>query len=382
MSARRASSPRAKKTVMLHSATAVRRTLRWSPVFALLVTVAPTQAVVHPPHYTRAEASDANVLPFGWTAVPIRMIQIHEGLPTGTIRGMTFRIDAGQANNLAAFQAVVEVQMSSALTTAALPNATFNLNHGTDRTTVMPATVVNMVPAPIALAPRPFLHGVTFPTPFSRTGSGPLCWDMTISNRSAPFNLEFDHATTNANPPATVLPFGTGCRLVGAAGPMTLASAASLNWAAGSALFRFSGTRLPVNSVVILSTGTSNTNFAGLPLPFELPGSATSPSGPCTIYNDSLLQLPVFTTASGTLATNTSLTLNIHRSMNGASLFTQLIAIDPPANPFGVTTSNSVQLHLSAPFTNNSLSRIWVSGNLVPTGRVDVGYGAVTRFDY
>ncbi|MEZ5963184.1 MAG: hypothetical protein R3F56_04980 [Planctomycetota bacterium] len=346
----------------------------------VLAAAAPAQAIVHPQHFTRAEAPYANVLPFGWTNVPIRLLQVHAGVPAGTIRGMAFRLDAGQTTDVAAFQAVVEVEMSSSVTSVLAPNATFDANHGADRTTVLPATVVNFAAAPRTLAPRPFLHTLAFSTPFNYGGAVPLCWDMRISNRSATTNFEYDQAITSANPPATIMSFGDGCRLFGATAAMTLSASSTTNWSGATVTFRFAGSRLPPSSVVALSTGVSTASLNGVPLPFVLPGSAASPSGPCTIYNDSLLQLPVFTTASGALATNTNVTFPLRLSMNGASLFTQVLAADPQANPWGVTTSNSVQMHLTAPFTNDAVSRVWVGGSLVANGRVDARYGAVVRF--
>lgn len=354
--------------------------LRLACVAVLGAGAVAAQSVVHPQPFTRAEAPYANVLPFGWTNVPIRMVQVHAGVPAGVVRGMAFRLDAAEVD-VAAFQAVVEVDMSSSITSVQAPSATFDANHGTDRTTVLPATVVNFAAAPRGLAPRPFLHALAFNTPFNHAGAVPLCWDMRITNRSATTNFDYDQAITSANPAATILAFGEGCRLLGATAAMALSASGSLNWSGATATFRFAGSRLPPSSVVALSTGVSTASMNGLPLPFVLPGSGSAPSGPCTIYNDSLLQLPVFTTASGTLATNTNLSFPLRPSMNGASIYTQVIAAAPQANPWGVATTNAVQLHLTAPFTNDAVSRVWVGGSLSATGRVDLRYGAVVRFD-
>lgn len=337
---------------------------------------------VHPAPYARAEAADANALPLGWNSVPYRVQQLHAGLPTGTLRGLAWRIDAGQATDVAAFQAVVELSVSSAATPVSAPNRTFDANHGTDRVTVLPPGLVNFVAAPRGLAPRPFLHNLVFTTPFVRTGTGPLCWDLRVTNRSTGSNFNYDSAVSSTNPAATVIPFGNGCKLFGAPGAMTIDASASMAWTAGNAVFRFSGSRLPVSSIVALSVGGSASNYGALPLPFELPGTTSAPSGTCTVYADSLVQVPVFTTASGTLVTNTNLSIGLHRSMNGASLYGQVFAPDAQANAYGVVSSNAVQLHISAPFTNDQVSRVYVGGALTVTGTAQIGFGAVTRFDY
>lgn len=337
---------------------------------------------VHPGPYARAEAADANVLPFGWANVPMRVQQLHAGLPTGTLRGLAWRLDGGQATDVAAFQAVVEVAVSTSATAVSAPSSTFDANHGTDRVTVLPPGLVNFVAAPRGLAPRPFLHNLVFSVPFARTGNGPVCWDLRVTNRSTSVGFNYDTAVSAGNPAATVTDFGSGCRLFGATAAMALDATASMSWSTTSAVFRFTGARLPVSSVVALSVGGSATSFGGLPLPYELPGTTTAPSGTCTLYADSLAQLPVFTTASGTLVANTNVPLSLHRSMNGASLYTQLIAPAAQANAYGVALSNAVQLHVSAPFTNDQVSRVYVGSGLTATGIVQVGFGAVTRFDY
>lgn len=71
----------------------------------------------------------------------------------------------------------------------------------------------------------------------------------------------------------------------------------------------------------------------------------------------------------------------LHRSMNGTSLFTQLVAPYLQANAHGLALTNSVQLHVSAPFVNDQVSRVWVGGTLTATGTVNAGYGAVAWFD-
>ena len=79
---------------------------------------------------------------------------------------------------------------------------------------------------------------------------------------------------------------------------MTLASTASTSWTSGTMSLVYTGTRLPRNAVVSLSVGVSSTSYLGLSLPFLLPGSNGAPSGDCLVYNDSLVQVPVFTTST------------------------------------------------------------------------------------
>lgn len=358
------------------------QTLSIASILAL-TSLSLAQSVVDPVHFTHSEAFSTSAIPIGSPTVPYRTLQIHSGVPAGTIRGLAFRLDVLQTAAVPAFAAVMEVSMSTALTTPAAPSGTFDNNHGPDRVVVLPQTVVQFPAAPAGgLAPKDFLYVITFAVPFVHAGTAPLCWDMKISNRSSTTSFSLDYVQTSTNPAPNVVAFGTGCTATGQASRMTLAATASTSWTSRTLAFIYTGTRLPPNAVVSLSVGVSATSILGLPLPLALPGSSGAPSGTCTIYNDSLIQVPVFTTSTGALATGSNIALTINPAMNGANLFTQVLAFDAAANPIGIISSNSLQQHLVAPLTVAGVGNVTRSGSVLPTGTVAANRGTVTRFDY
>ena len=66
---------------------------------------------------------------------------------------------------------------------------------------------------------------------------------------------------------------------------------------------------------------------------------------------------------------------------HGLTFHTQIWGLDPTANPFGLTMSNSAMHHIVAPFTVPlPLSRTYLSGSLGPTGSgASLGYSLVTK---
>jgi hypothetical protein len=355
--------------------------------FALVVALCSglgAQSVVHPTHHTAAEGLSGNVQPLGSGATPARVLQIHDGLPAGSIRGIAFRLDSTQTAAVAGFSAFVEVHMSTAATTPGAPNATFDANHGIDRTVVLPPRVVQFPAVEHGVLPRPFTHVLTFTTPFQYSASGPLCWEIRITSRSTTASFSVDHAVANGNPAPVATIFGTGCAVSGSTQRMALNGSGFATWSAGTMQFNYLGASLPPSSVVFLNFGVSTTSFSGLPLPFELPGSASAPSGACTVYHDIVGQLPVFTTASGSLVGGTNLAITVGPALHGASLFSQVMALDSTANAFGVVTSNAVQHHIVAPLPTGTVGVGMVDriGSSLPTGTVTANRGAVVRFDY
>lgn len=347
-----------------------------------LAAFAPAQGVVHPTHFTTAEAFGSNAMPLGNAAVPFRALQVHSGVPAGTIRGLAFRLDVSQTAAVGAFSAILEISMSTAATTPTAPSATFDTNHGGDRIVVLPLSVVQFPAASPGLAPRDFVYVIPFTTPFVHAGTGALCWDMRISNRSSTTAFVLDHAQASASPSPTIVPFGLGCTTTGGGGRISLAATASTSWTAGTLSLVYTGSRLTPNSVVSLSVGVSATDFLGLTLPLALPGTSGGPSGVCTLYNDSIAQVPVFTQANGTLASGSNISLTISPAMNGLNLFTQVVALDVAANSLGIVTSNGVQQHLVAPLNTVGVGNVTRSGSVLPTGTVAASRGAVTRFLY
>ena len=91
----------------------------------------------------------------------------------------------------------------------------------------------------------------------------------------------------------------------------------------------------PRGSAALLVLGLSDTAWSGLPLPFQLPGTA------CTIFNDWLLGTAVATTGTGVALV--SMPLPTDAALIGARHFTQYWCVDPAANTYGLSLSDQVE---------------------------------------
>ncbi|MBK8974785.1 MAG: hypothetical protein IPM29_02560 [Planctomycetes bacterium] len=133
--------------------------------------------------------------------------------------------------------------------------------------------------------------------------------------------------------------FGSGC--AGTAGTPTLAAVpGSRPWLGDR--YTVEATRLPPSGLAYFEVGFSNQSWFGLPLPFDLtPIGMTG----CTVYTSGEVLIGASTGAgTATLA----LTIPNDAVFAGRSVFMQVFAFDPGANPFGGTTSNALEARLGA----------------------------------
>lgn len=130
--------------------------------------------------------------------------------------------------------------------------------------------------------------------------------------------------------PADFETFGAGC--AGSAGVPELSSD-ELPWTGGA----FSGqvANLPANAPAVLYLGVSRTDYAGIALPLDL--TFIGASG-CTLFASLDLGLGL---AAANGAAPWTLAIPGDAALHGQTFFVQGIVLDPAANPFGVTFSNS-----------------------------------------
>jgi hypothetical protein len=90
----------------------------------------------------------------------------------------------------------------------------------------------------------------------------------------------------------------------------------------------------PAASVALLALGFNKDTWGGVPLPLLLPGTK------CSIYNEMVVSFGAPTSQAG--SATVILLLPADPSLIGATLYTQYWCVDPKANPYGLTTSNSL----------------------------------------
>jgi hypothetical protein len=134
----------------------------------------------------------------------------------------------------------------------------------------------------------------------------------------------------------SVTPFGVGC-----AGTNGVASHTVSGLPAIGRQQTFRLINGPVFRPVIFSYGTSDTFWGRVPLPLSL---AFFGAPGCWLYNNLEVMFGLATDASG--AASIPLTHPNDTDLIGFPFFTQFLAIDPPANAWGVTTSNGVATRL------------------------------------
>lgn len=342
------------------------------------------QGVVSPGHFTIAEGNtwDSVMMSVGTGSVPFIYQEICGDLQftPRTINSLAWRRD-GNANStqtIPAFSILCDVFCSTAANNPASPSNMFANNHGTDRMQVASAKLVQFPATSPGTHGRPFEYKIPFTTPFSFGGAGPLCYEVRITSttNSSAFNLDFA-SSANTNPGTQNDTIGTGCIATGSAftSPMAMTGSSSPSWAQQTLRLNYSGQRFPKNALVTFGIGSSRTSFGAVPLPFELPGTAASPSKACTVYNNWLVTIPQLSNASG----NVTATLGLLAlpQFNGANLYTQAIGIDTAANSWGLVFSNTVLHHVVAPWTTVPVGDVQAT-NLSGTGSARANYGVVT----
>lgn len=358
----------------------------WLLAAASLVMGATTlDAQISPRHFAAVEAPSSGRSPLALTTTA-RTLQIHEDVVRSArpIVAIAFRRDGARRETFAAHTLGLSLSMSEGTTTAAAPDPIFDNNHGGNRTVVVAQRQISYPPsAPVHSLPAPFTYEIPLDVPFAYTfrHTGPLVWDMvTQSPTSSSTRPAFDLINTlgDPNPPMATFEFGTGCLATGRLVPMGTAAGQAENWPAGIVRMTMGGTNGPASAPAAVMVGLSNVALGALPLPFVLPGSTTAPSGPCTIYNDALLTVPLATNSNGSAAT--ILDLAISPALHGGMLFNQLIAMDLPANPMGLVTSSARVRQVVAPYAPVVVGRVESIGTTGPNGIASPNLGTITRF--
>lgn len=359
----------------------------------VLAVTAVAQGYVSPSHFTTVEGTSNNTFPFGGntaTSTPFRYQQIHDDVPTSAIQGLAFRHETTSTGTVRApFTVTIDAWISTSPLTSATPDITFDNNHGldkiqvvTNRTISVPGNDPSLVPNPFTIT-IPFDAGVVFP--FAGGGAS-LCWEVQVTARtntaSVPFDSFQNSGTSPANPAAIASRAFTGCLSTGRTQPILATAqtntAAPMDWINGTGRLGCNGTQLEANGIVAFVYGTDRTQWSGLPLPLDVPGSTGAPSGTCTLHTDIALANAAIASAAG--AASSLLTFSVTPALHGATFNTQIIGLDAAANPLGFTTSNLLVQQLVAPYAIPlGVCRIYSAGSLGATGTTS-GTGLVTRF--
>lgn len=350
-----------------------------SPAVAglFLAAGAAAQFVVSPAHFTSAEAPANNSYPFGVATTPFRYLNIHDdlvGIPR-TIRGMSLRRNYNSAAS-AAYTITFDAWMSTALTTGTTPDATFDNNHGSDKTQIVFNRTYNFPASPVQLVPEEWTHLMPFDVPFTYLGLGSLCWEVQVTARTNTASYYYDAAsgTGNTNPQLAARSFGTGCLATGRTSAMSATGSGSMNWPAGTGTLTVNSANGPSAAPAVLLFGADM-----FPAPIVIPGSGGGPSGPCNVYVNPVVTLGG--TMSPTGAASFQIPFPAIPFLNGLRTFEQVVAIDPLANPFGLVTSSAVNHNVIAPFGPTPGARVFLPSSLGPTGTAAANYTLVIRFD-
>lgn len=362
---------------------------RPSPLTALLLTATLTApavtAQVAPAHFANAEGN--GTLRFGLaassgTSRTMTILDELAGQP-GALRGIALRRDAFFRATSASESAVVQVTLSTALTTAGSPDPTFDNNHGSDRQRVANLKLVTMPPRPAAFTvPAPFDIVIPFDQPFAFTGQGPLCVDIEVISRSSTVNgYQLDFVSVpdpNPQPPTGF--YGQGCAPANLPLPATLTALSSAQWPTNSVSLGYRGLGCPANGLVSLLLGVNNQALtSGAPLPIALPGTASAPSGLCSLYVDPLVAVPGLANANG--AATYDLGLPVTPAFNGLTVYGQLALPSAGANRYDLATTNAVAHNVIAPFTAPPVGSVIATDSRGPQGTATANQGLVLRID-
>jgi hypothetical protein len=293
---------------------------------------------------------------------------------------MAFRHNAN-ATAYPVHSITLDAWLSSAATTSTTASTTFDVNHGADKRQVVTNRLYNLPASEPGDLPGQFVLNYAYDTPFPFPGNASLCWEVQITVKTHTASIFHDALLgANANPNLQSSRAYTGCISTGRTNPMALSPLQNMNWAAGTGTINASATQLVPNGPVLFMRGFSRLNWGGIPLPFEIPGSANAPSGACFLYTDVWVITPSVASASGSV-TN-PFTVPATPDLNGLTVFTQAWGLDAPANPIGITTSNLVMHNFLAPYGAPPISRIYASGSLNPTGILNVNVNVLPTLFY
>ena len=312
---------------------------------ALLVCgVAAQVPQVSPARYAGVEAPGVLLRPFFFNQVEVRVLQVHEDLQTaGTYRGVAFRRDV-VATSSPAVRLTYDMWMSTAATTAATVDQTFDLNHGRDRVQVANRAVVQFPARSGQALPNAFEYRFPTQQPFAFGGGGPLCWDLRLDPASGDgwsSDATFAHGVPGQVLDLASFSFGRGCLRDASGFPMQHVVGSTTS-SPLLAEFRVAGAQPFAPTFVAF--GSSRDRWGLLTLPFEIPGSTAAPSGTCQVLNAWSIVVPLLVDGHGT----GELALVLRGLRPGQGTFTQGVSLSPNANALGIITSNSYQSQVTA----------------------------------
>lgn len=347
---------------------------------ALLTTFTAAQTlVVSPRYHRRSEGLTSNVFPFGNTAVPFRYAQIHDDVPAMTVSGLAFRHNAAVATTYPSHSITLDAWASTAASPAAGITLVFDNNHGANKAQVITNRTFNHPISDTGTVPGAFILQYPFDTPFVHTSAVPLCWEVQVTAKSQTASVTHDAFTgLTTNPSLQLGRAGSGCRAVGATADLTATGTSTMNWPMATGVLTVTGANAVVNGPAVHALGFDKANWGGLPLPFELPGTGSAPSGRCLVYNDVVLTNVVIASPTGTITSNINVPATVN--LNGTTTYSQLWDLDAAANSFGLVTSPMVVHNFVAPTPNPPASRVYLSGSLGASGTASATSGLVTRF--
>jgi hypothetical protein len=351
------------------------------------------QGYVSPTHFNGVEGTSNNSFPFGGslaTSTPFRYQQIHDDVPTSVIQGLSFRHETTSAGTVRApFTVTIDAWISTSPRTSATPDVTFDNNHGVDKIQVVTNRTISVPGNDPSLVPNPFNIDIPFDTgvvfPFAGGGAS-LCWEVQVTARtntaSVPFDAIQNSGTSPANPAAISSRAFTGCLSTGRTQPMLAVAqsntVAPMDWITGTGNLGCNGTQLEANGIVAFVYGTDRTQWNGLPLPLDVPGSTGAPSGTCTLHTDIVVANVAIASAAG--AASSVLTFAVTPALHGTTIQTQIVGLDAAANASGFTTSNLLVQQLVAPYAIPlGVCRVYLAGSLGATGTTNV-FALVTKF--
>ena len=197
------------------------------------------------------------------------------------------------------------------------------------RTTVFGPTQVNFPDWSVAApTPAPFDFSVTLATPYVYTGTDALVIDFSYANNSSTGGLTIDRHFTGPTSPTAGTALSTGCiaSTQSAAFGHTafMSNLDSAPTVENGMRFRFAGTNCPAGPVVLMLDGV-NQNLAGVLC--------------TTLHASPVVTITQVVPAGGTMP---DLSLGFRHSLGiaGATLYSQLVAIDAAQTPFPVVLSN------------------------------------------
>jgi hypothetical protein len=207
------------------------------------------------------------------------------------------------------------------------------------RTTVFGPTQVNFPDwsAPVG-TPAPFDFTVTLPAPHVYIGVGALVIDFSYSNNSSTGGLSIDREFNGPTTPTAGAALGTGCIASTQVGAFShtayMANYDSSPVVADGMRFRIGGTNAPAGAVVAMLDGV-NQNLSGVLC--------------TTLYATPVATVTLLVPAGGTIP-DLSLGFPHDVGIIGATIYSQLVAIDAAQTPFPVVLSNGRQTTM--PSTN------------------------------